>query len=67
MGGLRHKQGVCKGLEKNIQGQNRKGWALIFGALRHNKSTVTMTGQSTQNFTTIKLCDTLTITLSNVF
>ena len=28
MGGSRHKQGVRKGLEKNIQGQNRKGLAL---------------------------------------
>ena len=28
MGGSRHKQGVRKGLEKYIQGQNRKGLAL---------------------------------------
>ena len=38
MGGSRRKQGVCKGLKKSIQGQNRKGLALISGALRHNKS-----------------------------
>ena len=38
MRGSRRKQGVCKGLEKNIQGQNRKGLALISGTVRHNKS-----------------------------
>ena len=38
MGGWGRKQGVRKGLEKNIQGQNRKGLALISGTVRHNKS-----------------------------
>ena len=54
MGGSRRKQGDCKGLEKYIQGQNRKGWAgtNILNTTSQEITTVTMTGLNGQNFTT---------------